>query len=558
MFVRLVQKKNDHVSIRIVENMKKDGKVRQKTVCCVGHFHKDNIKKIERFKKIGEELIVKLKNEKRPTLPGFEEIIHAPKKRNKQKSQDLNCDYKNLKEEARIRVGIDDVFSHEYKQLGLFDTINSGYKKEESNELLKNIVMARIDKPSSKRKSVANLEKDKNEKIDLDSVYRMMDKLSDREDWVKNKIGKRILNLFKEKIKVAFFDVTTLYFESFIPDELRISGYSKDNKVKETQVVFALMTTTGGLPIGYELFPENTYEGDTLISAVEDLGKKYDVVDVSIVADRAMFTKSNLKSLDERNIHFIISAKLKTMKKDIKEKILGDVEKMVKGGREKLSSWYGEYEYEKRRLVVNYSKKRASKDKFDRERLLERVKKKLTKENKVRVSDLVKNTGTKKYLKFDKQNKEMAILDEEKITLAERWDGIYGIMSSHDKSQVSGDELFERYRGLWQVEDAFRINKHDLKMRPVYHWTSVRIKGHILICYMAYALSAIIRYKLKKAKVDMSVEKIKEELGYLQASIVRDEKSGKKFLLPSKITDGQKAIYNALGLELQEKVRLLN
>ena len=85
------------------------------------------------------------------------------------------------------------------------------------------------------------------------------------------------------------------------------------------------------------------------------------------------------------------------------------------------------------------------------------------KKGKVKVSDLIKNTGTKKYLKFDTGNKETAQLDEEKIKRSERWDGIYGIVSSHEKSQVGGDELFERYKGLWQVEEAFRVNKHDLK-----------------------------------------------------------------------------------------------
>ena len=85
MFVRLVQKKNDRVSVRIVENVKKDGKVKQKTVCCVGHFHKDNLKDIETYKRIGNDLIVKIKNEKRPALPGFEEIVHAPRQREKRR-----------------------------------------------------------------------------------------------------------------------------------------------------------------------------------------------------------------------------------------------------------------------------------------------------------------------------------------------------------------------------------------------------------------------------------------------------------------------------------------
>ena len=240
------------------------------------------------------------------------------------------------------------------------------------------------------------------------------------------------------------------------------------------------------------------------------------------------------------------------------DKILDDIANVLKNDvKEELSTWIGEYEYNGRRLVVGYSRKRALKDKGDRGRLLERVKKKL-KNGKVRVSDLVKNTGTKKYLKFeDKSKKEMATLDKEKIKSSERWDGVYGIMTNLDKDTVQGEEIFKRYRGLWQVEDAFRVNKHDLKMRPIFHWTPKKIKAHILICYMAYALVAIVRHKLKKAKVDLSIERVREELGYIQASIIKDQRSGKRFLLPSKNTGTQRAIYKALNLELQEKVRYL-
>ena len=378
MFVRLVQKKNDHVSIRIVENIKKDGKVKQKTVCCVGHFHKDNTEKIETFKRIGEEMIVKIKNEIRPALPGLEDILHAPRKRGKKQDSSLDISSKHLKEEERIHVGIEDVFSEQYKQLGLFDTIDSEYKKEYNNLLLKEIVLARIDKPSSKRKSVININRDKNGEVDLDRVYRMMDKLSEREQWVQDRIATETLNLFGQKIRVAFFDVTTLYFESFEPDGLRVSGYSKDNKVKETQVMFALMTTTDGVPLGYELFAGNTYEGGTLISAVEALSARYDIVETSIVADRAMFSTKNLKALDEKSINFIVSAKMKKMRASFSDKILDDVEEVLKRDSEgKISNWTGEYKYGDRRLVVGYSKKRAAKDRRDRERLIERVQKKL-------------------------------------------------------------------------------------------------------------------------------------------------------------------------------------
>ena len=554
MFVREVKKKNGHVSVRVVENIRENGKVKQKSVCCVGQTHKDNSKELERLRQVAGEMIPTIRNSIQPVLPGFDKnIVYAPKK--KGSSARVVPSYDNLVEEERLRLGIDDVFSHEYEQMGLFETIDEGYKKNDANGMLKEVVMARIDKPSSKRKSVENIERDRGKRFDLDSVYRLMDKLAEREEWVKEKVAGRTLGLFQEKIHVAFFDVTTLYFESFAPDELRVSGYSKDNKVKETQVVLALMTTTDGLPLGYELFPGNTYEGVTLISAVDELRKKYDVVDTTIVADRAMFTKSNLKALTEREMDFVVSAKLKNMGKKMTDKILADVDVVRKEGCK--DDWYGEYEYDGRRLVVGYSSKRAGKDKKDRERLVERVKKKM-KDGKVKVSELVKNTGTKKYLKFEKKNKETAVLDEEKIAEQERWDGVYGVSTSHKQLKMGGAEIFGRYRGLWQIEEAFRINKHDLRMRPVYHWTPKRIKAHILICYMAYAVSATVRHKLKKAGVKVSVARMKEELGYLQVSVVRDKGTGKRFLLPSKVTPAQRSIYEALGIEIQEKVRILN
>ena len=214
MFVRLVKKKNDHVSVRIVQNVRVEGKVKQKTVCCVGHFHKDNVKKIESYKRIGEELIIKIKNEEHPALPGFEEIVHTPHKKASQPSEKKDGlvlkgvetsgeigieDIKTLKEEGRICVGIEDVFAQAYNQLGLLDGINTGRKKSESNELLKEMVLSRIHKPSSKSKSVQNIKRDKTVELNLDKVYRMMDKVSKNEGRIKNKVVGQTLDLFKQK-----------------------------------------------------------------------------------------------------------------------------------------------------------------------------------------------------------------------------------------------------------------------------------------------------------------------------------------------------------------------
>ena len=573
MFVRLVKKKNDHVSVRIVENKRVNGKVKQKTVCCVGHFHKDEHEGIEARKRVAENMIISMKNEDNPAFFGFEHI-HAPKKRKTQKKETeqtpdaskipraeepkvpkgfVNAD--TLKEEHRIHRGVGDIFGHAYEQLNLSDSIETGYKKDQSNEILKEAVLARISAPTSKRQSVENIEKEKNIKLDLDQVYRMMDKVFDNESRIKEKICQSTLNLFKQKIDVAFFDVTTLYFESFTPDELRSSGFSKDNKFKETQVMLALITTTNGLPIGYELFPGNTYEGSTLIAAVEKVEKTYDISNAFLVADRGMFTKENLNHLDKKKIKFIVAAKLKSTKKNLKNQICDDVEQALKRNEE-LKFWSKDYEYNKWRLIVNYCQKRANKDSKDTQRLVERIKSKM-KDGKVRLSDLINNTGTKKFLKIDKNEAKEATLNTEKIEQQARWYGIHGVITNHSSEEMNSNEILARYKNLWQIEAAFRVNKHDLRMRPIYHWTPKRIKAHVLICYMAYALVAVVKYNLKEKGINLSVGKIRQELKDLQETLILDTDTKKRFILPPKINETQRAIYKTLGIELVEKTRFV-
>ena len=225
MFVRLTKKLNDRVSIRIVENKRINGKVKQKTVTGVGTAHKEDIKKIEMLKRVGNSMIIKIKNDIDPVLPGFEEIMHTPVKKIKKEEDDM-VSITGLEEEARTQKGIQDVFGNAFKELNLFDSINTGNKKEEANILFQEIVLARLSNPVSKRKSVKEAKKDKGVTLNLDKVYRMMDKVHLNSERIKHKISSSTLELFNQKIDVTFFDVTTLYFERFTPDNLRSSGYS--------------------------------------------------------------------------------------------------------------------------------------------------------------------------------------------------------------------------------------------------------------------------------------------------------------------------------------------
>ena len=92
-----------------------------------------------------------------------------------------------------------------------------------------------------------------------------------------------------------------------------------------------------------------------------------------------------------------------------------------------------------------------------------------------------------------------------------------------------------RYRGLWRIEEAFRVNKHTLKMRPVYHWTRKRIQAHIAICFLAYSLSYRVKYHLEKAGLRFSIERMREVLKRDQYSVIEDQRTGKRYRLSIKI-----------------------
>jgi len=211
--------------------------------------------------------------------------------------------------------------------------------------------------------------------------------------------------------------------------------------------------------------------------------------------------------------------------------------------------WVKEFCYAQRRLVVSYSSQRAKKDAADRSRLIERLMKKV-KDGKVKIKEVIPNYGTKKYLVL--RDKE-ACIDESKIEQDARWDGLHGVLANDDT--LSPTEIISRYRGLWHIEESFRINKHDLKMRPVYHWTPERIRAHILICFIAYALVRQAMYRTARQYQPMSFEKIRNELLHAQVSILVDTATKKKYIMPSKTTAVQKKLYHIFGLKRSEVPR---
>lgn len=541
MFVRVKDKNNGKKSVQIVEAHRTANKVSQHIIRHVGQAFSN--REVEELKRLAESIIVEMKNNRQPVLPVFspEEIYSS----NRKECGNETVKVKNLREEQRVIEGIADVFGQLHHNLGFDELIRGTKQNARWNEILKSCVMARLANPASKRRTASLLEEDYGIKIPLDSIYKMMDHVFAREEEIKKHISQTTLNLFQQKVDVLLFDVTTLYFESVWANGVRDFGFSKDCKFKEVQVVLALITTTEGLPISYEVFPGNMYEGHTLIGMVRKLKSDYEVEHILLVADRAMFNEDNLKVMEGESVEYIVAAKLKSLTKEMKKQIIEENENLILNIKDETHLIY-EHEYKSRRLIVDYSTARAVKDAVDRQRLIDRLMKKV-KNGKIKLKDIIPNYGTKKYLQIKGGE---ATVNEAKINEDSKWDGLHGIITNIREKPAT--ELLERYRNLWQIEESFRINKHDLKMRPVYHWTTRRIRAHIAICFIAYTLAKQATYRLRIQQTPMSFEQLRNELLHVQSSMMIDVKTRRQYRVPSHVTANQRKIYRVFGLKRSE------
>lgn len=549
MFIRVKSTPNSpRKSVQIVENKRNGDKISQKIVRYVG-IAMDDIE-LEKLKDLAAEIVVKLEKDKLPQLDLFDEAAAdadrmAAKRRGRPKHKSLidvvppdQVLLADINEESRIVEGVHEVAGSLYDHLG-FNQLMPGKRAQ---EILKNIVLMRAFDPVSKLKSSDILLNQYEVDNKIDAIYRMMDKVHDSIPTIKRLVYEQTVTLFPNKINMVLFDVTTLYFESAITDDLRNFGYSKDQKYHCTQVVLALATNEDGLPIGYELFSGNKAETSTLIKCIADWRIELPIEKVTIIADRAMCSRDNLQKLAENNIGFIVALPLRrSLKRHEQETILAD----FKDAETAVSR---EYDWEGNRLVVSYCPKRAAKDKRDREKILEKLTVKL---RKGKIKNLISNKGYLKYIKTtDKTND--AEINQVKVDADGCWDGLHAIITNNHDSTIP--ELLTAYHRLWVIEESFRLNKHNLAMRPIFHHKPERIKAHIAICYMAFTLIRHLQYRVRIAQSEISIDKLRDELRGVQASILIHKYTKDRYRLPGKFSNTARKIYRALGIERSEDV----
>jgi transposase len=541
MYVRVKSSPNSAGrSVQIVQSIRKGERVSQKIVRHVGMAYDDD--ELEKLKLLAESIKLKLEAGGQQFIFKPEEIVRLAGSKKEYPEKDYIVNVKDLKEEQRLARGIHEAYGKLFDDMGYSKVIERPSRNTSKVDIFKNIVLARIANPLSKMATVDMLEEDFGVTLNLDRVYRMMDCLDGpARERAKKITYENTLNLLGTKIDVIFYDATTLYFEAFEEDELKKNGFSKDHKHNQPQVLLALMVTSDGLPVDYEVFAGDTYEGHTLIPALARIRDKYDIDRVIFVADSAMLSKDNikrLKILKEQNISYIVGARLKNVKSSLKDRILDE-----KNYRKVKKDYYvADISDTDRRLVVSYSAKRARKDANDRKKAIVKLMAKLDRSKSAKSH--LSNHGYRKYLKVEGASK--VSLDEDKIAGDSRWDGLHGVVTNSDLDPV---EVLSRYNELWNVEAAFRVTKHDLKVRPIYHWKPRRIRAHIAICFVAYAMVKHLELRVRLQYKKLSIEKIRCALIKVQTSILFDKEKKIRYGLPSFMKKDARKIYEILNIK---------
>jgi transposase len=340
------------------------------------------------------------------------------------------------------------------------------------DDILKHLVIARLCQPTSKAGTVDYLKSYFDEDVELHKIYRYLDKLhKSQKEKIQQISVSHTLKVLVGKIGLVFYDVTTLYFESDYEDAFRTRGFSKDGKHSQPQIVLGLLVSRGGDPLSYSLFKGTQYEGRTMHAIVEDFVQRFDLDDFVGVADSGLMNKTNIVLIESGGYKYIIGARIKNEKEEIKRWILS---------LDKKDRCFYELEgLPHSRLIVGYSEKRAKKDAYNREKGVKRLSKAykkgtITKEN-------INKRGYNKFLELE--NDVKVVIKEDKIEEDKQWDGLKGYLTNTD---LPAEEVYEQYSGLWVIERAYRITKGTLEMRPMFHFTPKRIEAHVCICFVAY------------------------------------------------------------------------
>lgn len=411
-------------------------------------------------------------------------------------------------------------------------------------------------------------------KVNDDRLYRALDKLLPQKIELEKHLKERLGELFQIKYDLLLYDVTSTYFEGESrSNEQAYLGYSRDHRGDCKQVCIALVVTREGLPLGYELFNGNRTDVTTVEEIVEKIEKQYGVADRIWVMDRGMVSEENLEYLRSGKRRYIVGTAKSQLKRFERELASGKWEKVREGLEVKKCPSPDEEEV----FILCRSAARKEKEKaihalFEQrlekglEKLAESCSKKKYKIGMIerRVGRLLgKNSRAGGLFKVEVKERESGgvVVEWEKVEKWREWaelsEGCYILRSN--VTDWDGEQLWEAYIQLTEAEEAFKIQKGDLRIRPVWHQKTERVKAHILVCFLAYVLWKMLGQMCKRAGLGSEPRKVMDEIAQIKVvDVVLSTRLGTEIRKRciAQPTKAQAILLQKLQLYLPQRMRI--
>lgn len=436
----------------------------------------------------------------------------------------------------------------------------------DTNNIMKLLVFSRLLAPASKKKTFEDRDRYfEKSNYSLDDIYRCLSFFNKYSSNLQLWLNDRIRQLYGRDTSLVYYDVTNYYFETDKMDDFKKKGVSKEHRPNPI-VQMGLFTDNNGIPITYQLFPGNTNDCLTYRPNLSRIKKEYNLGKVVVVADKGLTTGDNIWYTLSAKDGYVFSLSVRGADKELKNYVLND------DGYE----WLGDEYKRKSRVyprtiqvtsstgkkmkkivhekqVIFYSQKYDKRAKAERAAVIAKAQELITNPSKYIKATSYGAAAYIKNINFDKETGEILNtskalqLDLEKLKEEEALDGYYAIVTS--EYEETADRIIDMYRGLWRIEESFRITKSDLESRPVYVSTEEHIKAHFLTCFVALVIARILEMKMgRKYNITQMLESLKKsECTYLQMN----------YYLFDYYDDVLKDIGKEFGIDFSKRIRSL-
>lgn len=367
-----------------------------------------------------------------------------------------------------------DALSRAYDALG-FDQAAGG------DEVFRHLVLARIVEPSSKEDSVRVIEEVGIKPASYRTIKRRLP-LYAKQEWRDALTAASVRRAALGPASLVLYDVTTLYFETDQADGFRESGFSKERRL-EPQITLGLLTDAAGFPLQISAFEGNKAETQTMLPVIEAFKKTHQLDDITVVADAGMISAGNQQALEDARLSFILGAKIPDIPYQVKKWHRDHEGEPIPDGLVLTQPWPAaqvEKDRGQRDRVIHYQYRAARARKTLRgiDEQVGKAEKAVAGKAAVKRNRYVQLAGGTKSV-----NREL----EAKTRMLAGWKGY-----TTNLVDASPEFVISAYHQLWHIEKSFRMSKHDLKARPIYHHKRESIEAHLNIVFAALAITRLI------------------------------------------------------------------